>query len=56
MAAALRRHDPQAFVEAAHAQPNYRPLAAVALDYALTGVTSIEEVFRISASLGDLEG
>ncbi|MBF0674045.1 ATPase, T2SS/T4P/T4SS family [Pseudomonas sp.] len=55
MAAALRRNDAQAFIDAAHAQPHYRPLAAVALDYALTGVTSVEEVFRVSASLGDLE-
>ena len=51
MAAALRRNDPQAFVDAARAQPNYRPLAAVALDYALAGLTSIDEVFRVSASL-----
>ena len=53
MAAALRRNDPQAFVDAARAQPNYRPLAAVALDYALAGLTSIDEVFRVSASLAE---
>jgi MSHA biogenesis protein MshE len=51
MAAALRRNDPQAFVDAARRQPHYRPLAAVALDYALAGLTSVDEVFRVSASL-----
>ncbi|HTN29378.1 MAG TPA: GspE/PulE family protein [Pseudomonas sp.] len=53
MAAALRRHDTQAFVDAARQQPHYRPLAAVALDYALAGLTSIDEVFRVSASLAE---
>lgn len=53
MAAALRRNDPQAFVDAARAQPQYRPLAGVALDYALAGLTSIDEVFRVSASLSE---
>ena len=53
MAAALRRHDAQAFVDAARQQPHYRPLAAVALDYALAGLTSIDEVFRVSASLAE---
>ena len=31
----------------------FRPLALCALDYAKEGVTSLDEVFRISASLGD---
>ena len=53
MAAALRRRDAQAFVEGARQQPRYRPLASVALDYALAGLTSIEEVFRVSASLAE---
>ncbi|WPP45008.1 GspE/PulE family protein [Pseudomonas sp. AN-1] len=53
MAAALRRHDPQGFIDAARTQPHYRPLAASALDYALAGLTSVEEVLRVSASLSD---
>jgi MSHA biogenesis protein MshE len=53
MIAALRRNDPQAFAEAAQANPSYRPLAANALDYALAGVTSIDEVLKVCATLGD---
>ena len=53
MIAALRRNDPQAFAEAAQVSANYRPLAACALDYALAGVTSIEEVLKVCATLTD---
>ena len=53
LAAALRRNDPQGFIDTAQAQPHYRPLAASALDLALAGVTSVEEVLRVSASLSD---
>jgi len=53
LADALRRQDPQGFVEAARRQPHYRPLAASALDYALAGLTSVEEVLKVSASLSD---
>jgi len=50
---ALRRNDAQGFIDAARGQAHYRPLAASALDYALAGLTSIEEVLKISASLSD---
>ncbi len=53
LAAALRRHDAQGFIDAARAQPHYRPLAAGALDFALAGLTSVEEVLKVSASLSD---
>ena len=53
MIAALRRSDPQAFAEAAKASAGYRPLAACALDYALAGVTSVEEVLKVCATLTD---
>jgi MSHA biogenesis protein MshE len=53
MIAALRRNDPQGFAEAAQASANYRPLAACALDYALAGVTSVEEVLKVCATLTD---
>ncbi|WP_369600978.1 ATPase, T2SS/T4P/T4SS family [Hahella sp. SMD15-11] len=49
---ALRRNDPAAFNQAARKAPGYIPLARVALDYARQGITTIDEVFRISASLG----
>ena len=53
LAAALRRNDPQAFIDAARRQASYRPLAAAALDFALAGLTSVEEVLKVSASLND---
>ncbi len=53
MIAALRRSDPQSFAEAAQRNPHYRPLAACALDYALAGVTSVEEVLKVCATLTD---
>lgn len=53
MTAALRRSDPQGFAEAAQASAGYRPLAASALDYALAGVTSVDEVLKVCATLTD---
>ena len=53
MIGALRRNDPQGFAEAAKLNPHYRPLAACALDYALAGVTSVEEVLKVCATLTD---
>ncbi len=47
-AEALRRNDPQAFQQAARAQPGYRPLVLNALDYACQGITTIGEVMRLS--------
>ena len=55
MIAALRRGDPQGFAEAARQRAHYRPLAACALDYAIAGVTSIEEVLKVCATLADDE-
>lgn len=45
---ALRRNDNEAFEKAAKADPEYRPLAYMALDYAAKGLTSIEEVMRVA--------
>ena len=53
MVAALRRNDPQDFADAAKANPHYRPLAGCALDYALAGVTSVDEVLKVCATLTD---
>ena len=51
MLSCLRRQDSQGFAEAAAQSPGFRPLALSALDYARQGVTSLDEVFRVSATL-----
>lgn len=53
MADALRRNDAGGFTVAARLSPGYRPLALIALDYARDGLTTIEEVMRITEALGD---
>ena len=52
---ALRRADPDGFEKAARENPYYRPLERCALDYAKEGLTSLDEVFRVSATLQDRE-
>jgi len=49
----LRQNNQAGFIEAAKRSDIYRPLALAALDYAREGVTSLDEVFRITASLKD---
>jgi MSHA biogenesis protein MshE len=49
MADALRANDSQAFARAAAANPNFRSLTQNALDYAVSGITSLAEVLRISS-------
>jgi MSHA biogenesis protein MshE len=51
MIKAMRRNSADEFALAANAHPRFRPLALCALDYARQGITSLDEVFRISASL-----
>lgn len=53
MADSLRDNSVKDFNAAAHANPNYRPLGASALDLALEGVTTFDEVLRVSAELAD---
>lgn len=53
LADALRSADPLAFAKAARAQPDFRPLAQCALDYANEGLTSLDEVFRVSEHLAE---
>ncbi|HET9680355.1 MAG TPA: GspE/PulE family protein [Gammaproteobacteria bacterium] len=48
---ALRRNDAEGFANAAANRPNYRPLLQCALDYAEQGVTSLEEVIRLTGGL-----
>lgn len=53
MADALRDGSVRQFNEAAHSHENYRPLSLSALDYALEGVTTLDEVLRVSAEVED---
>ena len=53
MITGMRKNSAEEFTKAAMAHPKFRPLALCALDYAKEGITSLAEVFRISASLGD---
>lgn len=53
MSDALRDNNVLDFDRAAHAHPHYRPLSASALDYALMGVTTLDEVLRVSAQVED---
>ncbi|OOG26784.1 MSHA biogenesis protein MshE [Thioalkalivibrio denitrificans] len=53
MLSALRRSHMDDFARAAHANRFYRPLMNVALEYALAGVTSLDEAQRLA---GEVEG
>jgi len=53
MADALRDNSVKQFNKAAHESPGYKPLGASALDLAVEGVTSFDEVLRVSAELAD---
>ncbi|GAA3929406.1 GspE/PulE family protein [Litoribacillus peritrichatus] len=50
---ALRRNNASEFAKAANANPYYVSLTECAMSYARAGVTSVHEVFRISASLDE---
>ncbi|HBN13402.1 MAG TPA: MSHA biogenesis protein MshE, partial [Pseudohongiella sp.] len=57
MADALRRSNSSDFVKAARRSKGYRPLVVSAMMEALTGVTSLEEVYRVAEQIdesGDL--
>jgi len=47
---ALRRQDVSGFTRAARKSDLYRPLGQCAMDYALQGVTTLEEVARVAAT------
>jgi MSHA biogenesis protein MshE len=53
MAEALRDNSLNQFTRAAHEHPNYRPLSHSALDYAIEGVSTLEEVMKVSAQIED---
>lgn len=48
MAFYLRQGELGSFAQYAQKHPSYRPLSQWALDYAISGQTSLEEVFRVS--------
>ncbi len=52
---ALRRNAPSEFTIAAKRSRYYQPLELCALDYAKEGKTTLDEVFRLSATLDDTE-
>ena len=45
---ALRKDDLEEFAKRAKASPGYKPLAMVAYDLAVKGITSIEEVMKLA--------
>jgi MSHA biogenesis protein MshE len=55
MAEALRLKDINGFTKAANESANFVPLSQVALQYAIQGITSLEEVMSISAQIDDIE-
>ncbi|OOZ39608.1 MSHA biogenesis protein MshE [Solemya pervernicosa gill symbiont] len=55
LADALRRNDSSGFAKAAAANKDYRKLAFNALDYARQGITSLEEVVRVSGEIDEIE-
>ncbi|KFZ31174.1 MSHA biogenesis protein MshE [Pseudidiomarina salinarum] len=52
---ALRDANMREFAHAARSSPGFRPLAAVALDYAKQGITSIEEVLYLAETVEEEE-
>lgn len=53
LADALRRSDASDFVKVAKQIPGYKPLVVSALEFALQGITSLEEVFRVSEQIDE---
>jgi MSHA biogenesis protein MshE len=51
---ALRRMDTEGFAKLARSQKRYRPLLDCALDYAIEGITSLEEVMHLAGGLEEL--
>jgi len=53
MANALRDNNVRAFNDAAHNSKYYRPLSLSALEFAMQGITTLDEVLRVSAQIED---
>ena len=52
---ALRRENTADFTNAAKASSNYKPFSQHAIEYAKTGITTIEEALRVSSVVEDLK-
>ncbi len=50
---ALRRSDASDFVRVAKKTPGYKPLVVSALEFAVQGITSLEEVFRVAEQIDE---
>lgn len=55
MAEALRKKHINSFTHAANNSPHFVPLSVAALDYAIEGVTTLQEVMSITAQINELE-
>lgn len=55
LADALRRSDSAGFAQLARNQAGFKPLALAAFDYACQGLTSMEEVLRVSGQVEELD-
>ena len=55
LADALRREDVSGFTQIAKRAKFFQPFSTHALDYAKQGITSLEEVMRVSSSIDELE-
>lgn len=53
LADALRREDPSEFTNQAKEQEGFRPLSVCALEYAVKGITSLDEVFRVAEQVAE---
>lgn len=53
MAEALRDNNINGFTRAAHQSAHFRPLSHAALDYAIDGTSTLEEVMKVSAQVED---
>ncbi len=56
LADALRREDASEFAREARRNRGFRPFALHALDYAIRGITTLEEVLRVASSVEDIPG
>ena len=54
MSDALRRDSQDEFAQAVRRSKTYQPFTLAALDYALSGVTTLEEVFRVAGETDEL--
>ena len=55
LADALRREDSSAFARTARASRGFRSFAQHAMEYALQGITSIEEVIRVAGTIEEVQ-